>query len=88
MPDHVHWLVQLGQRQGLSQLVQRLKSDASRRLHRIGVGGGVWARSFHDHALRAEEDLKVVARYIIANPMRAGLVDCIGDYPHWDAVWL
>ncbi|MFV3290267.1 transposase, partial [Pseudomonas sp. NY11955] len=29
-----------------------------------------------------------VARYIVANPIRAGLVSRVGDYPHWDAVWL
>ena len=43
---------------------------------------------YHDHALRQEEDLRAVARYIIANPVRAGLVERIGDYPHWDAAWL
>jgi hypothetical protein len=29
-----------------------------------------------------------LARYIVANPLRAGLVEHLGDYPHWDAVWL
>ena len=29
-----------------------------------------------------------VARYIVANPLRAGLVTKIGDYPFWNAVWL
>jgi len=29
-----------------------------------------------------------VARYIVANPLRAGLVRSVRDYPHWDAVWL
>jgi hypothetical protein len=29
-----------------------------------------------------------VARYIVANPLRAGLVEHLGDYPLWDAVWL
>jgi hypothetical protein len=29
-----------------------------------------------------------IARYIVGNPLQAGLVDRIGDYPHWDAVWL
>ena len=33
-------------------------------------------------------DLRVAARYVIANPLRAGLVDEIGKYPYWDAVWL
>jgi hypothetical protein len=38
--------------------------------------------------LRKDEDLQTVARYIVANPLRAGLVEKIGDYPLWDAIWL
>jgi hypothetical protein len=33
-------------------------------------------------------DLQSVARYIVANPLRAGLVKHLGDYPLWDAIWL
>jgi hypothetical protein len=29
-----------------------------------------------------------VARYIVANPLRAGLCRHLGDYPLWDSVWL
>jgi REP element-mobilizing transposase RayT len=45
-------------------------------------------RAFYDHALRQDEDVQGVARYIVANPLRAGLVENIGDYPLWDAIWL
>jgi REP element-mobilizing transposase RayT len=53
-----------------------------------GFSAAVWQKGYFDRALRWEEDLKVAARYIIANPLRAGLVDQIGDYPLWDAIWL
>ncbi|MDH1262576.1 MULTISPECIES: REP-associated tyrosine transposase [unclassified Pseudomonas] len=82
MPDHLHWLLQL--RQGtLSQLVGRVKSISAKRL-----GKALWQKGFHDRALRREEDIRDVARYIVANPLRAGLVKRLGDYPHWDAIWL
>jgi putative transposase len=29
-----------------------------------------------------------VARYIVANPLRAGLVNRVEDYSHWDSIWL
>jgi hypothetical protein len=29
-----------------------------------------------------------MARYVVANPLRAGLVKRLGDYPLWDAIWL
>ncbi len=82
MPDHLHWLLQL-QEGSLSDLVGRVKSISARRL-----GTRVWQDGFHDRALRDEDDLQAVARYIVANPLRAGLVERIGDYAHWDAVWL
>jgi hypothetical protein len=48
----------------------------------------VWERAYHDHALRREEDVVGLARYIVANPIRAGLATRVCDYPFWNAVWL
>jgi REP element-mobilizing transposase RayT len=88
MPDHWHGLLQLGD-EPLSRVMNRFKACASRALHEsCGLDGPPWDRSFHDHALRVEEDVKAVARYIIANPVRAGLADNVFAYPYWDAVWL
>ena len=83
MPDDLHWLLSLGEKRPLSKVVGTLKSLSARRL-----GGPIWQAGFHDHAVRKEEDLPALARYIVANPLRAGLVARIGDYPHWDATWL
>ena len=83
MPDHLHWLMQLGEKRTLSRVIGTVKSLMAHRL-----GGQIWQPSFHDHALRREEDLRVLARYIAANPVRAGLVENVADYSHWDAVWL
>ena len=77
MPDHLHWLIKLGPLT-LAKLMQQIKSRSA-----IAINKG-----FHDHALRSEEDLQVTARYIVANPLRAGLIQHIGDYPLWDAIWL
>jgi len=88
MPDHIHLLLQLGET-GLSPVVKKLKAVSARRLNReIGRKGRFWAPGFHDHAVRKEEDLKGVARYIVANPIRAGLARRIANYPYWNAVWL
>lgn len=88
MPDHVHWLIQLGVADSLGAVVNRLKSASARSANRaLRRHGPLWARAFHDHTLRADEDLLRSARYVVANPVRAGLVERIGDYPFWDAVW-
>jgi REP element-mobilizing transposase RayT len=88
MPDHVHLLLQLGQSE-LSTIMKRLKARSAVLLNReIGRRGRFWAPGFHDHALRKEEELISVARYIVANPLRAGLVNHVADYPFWNAEWL
>jgi putative transposase len=88
MPDHLHWLVTL-QSGNLPALVQRVKSRSAISInHSLRSQGKIWQKGFHDHALRKDEDLQAIARYIVANPLRAGLVEKIGDYPLWDAIWL
>ncbi len=88
MPDHLHWLVDL-KRGSLAQLMCRVKSRSCRSVNLMsGSQGGLWQRGYHDRALRRDEDLKAAARYIVMNPLRAGLVKRPGDYPLWDAVWL
>lgn len=89
MPDHVHWLLQLGSAASLSEVMKLFKARAARQVNDyLGKTESLWQKSFYDHALRHEENLKDIARYIVANPLRAGLVKHIGDYPHWDAIWL
>ena len=89
MPDHLHWLMQLGEDSNLSAVVRSIKSASARTLNlSLGRTGRIWQSGFHDHALRSDEDMKHIARYVVANPLRAGLVDSIGDYSLWDAMWL
>jgi REP element-mobilizing transposase RayT len=88
MPDHFHWLIQL-QRGSLAQLMCQTKSLSTRAIKgAIGRTGSLWQQSFHDRALRKDEDLVKLARYVVANPLRAGLVEKLGDYPLWDAIWV
>ena len=89
MPDHIHWLFQLKDNSSLSIVVKNFKGRTARKLNLLlGLKGTFWQHAYYDHALRSDEEIKKIARYIVANPLRAGLVDRIEDYPHWDAVWL
>lgn len=88
MPDHLHWLFQLGS-SDLPRVMQRFKSRSAIAVNRLlGSRDRLWQPGYHDHALRKDEDIRHVARYIVANPLRAGLVARLADYPHWDATWL
>ena len=89
MPDHVHWLFQLKDAKNLSVVMKHFKARITKELNRkINRSGPVWQKAFYDRAIRDNEDLQRLARYIVANPLRAGLVENIENYPHWDAVWL
>lgn len=82
MPDHLHWLMVL-QRGTLAGAVRLLKGRSAR-----AMGHAVWQPNYHDHAVRQDENMRKMARYIVANPLTANLVERLGDYSLWDAVWL
>lgn len=95
MPDHLHWLLALQNGYSLSKVMQQVKGGSAFQIQKIRRERGLldtneslWQHGYYDHALRKEEDLQKFARYIVANPLRAGIVDKIADYPLWDAVWL
>jgi putative transposase len=89
MPDHLHWMLQLKEGAQLSTTVRFVKAQTTRKLKARWPGvGTVWQRGFHDHAVRGEENLRGLARYIIANPVRAGLARSAAHYSHWDCLWL
>ena len=89
MPNHWHGLLELGHGESLSQNIGRAKAAVSRTwTQELGHPASPWQPGFHDRALRAEDELLDAARYVVANPLRAGLVQRLADYPYWNAVWL
>jgi REP element-mobilizing transposase RayT len=89
MPDHLHWLIQLSEKQGLSKVAQRFKARSAQSLNKsLQRKGAIWQKAYYDHAVRREEDLQEIVDYIIANPLRKGLVSRIEDYPLWDSIYL
>ncbi len=88
MPDHMHCLVELRDK-SIAQLMCRIKSRSSLAVNQaLGRRGRLWQKGYHDRAVRREQDVKDLARYVVANPIRAGLVNRVHDYPLWDACWL
>ena len=89
MPDHLHWILTLRNNTSLATTVGIVKAHSARQINdALGRSGPVWQRGYFDHAIRNEEDLVDISRYIVTNPLRAGLVDGIGDYSLWDSVWI
>jgi len=79
MPDHLHALVEAkSDRSDFGALMNGL-TQARRSL---------WQPGHRERVLGDTEDSDVVARYILENPIRAGLSRAVGDYPFaWSDVY-
>jgi putative transposase len=71
MPDHAHLLVQ---DRDVVEFVRLFKGKMVSKALTREPERPLWQRSFYDHALRKEEALEDVARYVGENPVRCGLV--------------
>jgi putative transposase len=81
MANHVHLL--LLPSISASLLLKSLKGatarDANRLLHRTGEQ--FWQRESYDHWVRSETEWNRIAAYIERNPVKAGLVSRMEEYP-------
>jgi len=89
MPDHLHWQFQLLNKYTLAEVVKRLKGRTTQLINKAEQRkGSVWQADYYDHQIKNESDLIKQARYIVANPLRAGLVKNIANYPFWNCIYL
>jgi putative transposase len=66
---------------GIIEFVREIKGLSTKLAWQDGYQGTIWQRSFYDHFLRLDEDCMLVAKYIIGNPVRKGIVEHWEDYP-------
>ncbi len=77
MPDHVHLLINFPPSvPSIRRVVSSWKDWTAKK------GEIFWQRDFFEHRIRQEESYREKADYILANPVRAGLVDRAEDWPH------
>lgn len=81
MPDHLHFLVSPRQ-DGISvlQFTNQYKGKATNRSWKVGWRGKLWQPRYYYHIVRAVEDLRAIAEYILANPVRKHLVARAEDW--------
>jgi len=74
MPNHVHVVVRLFPGYSLAAVLHSWKSyTAKRATDVIGIAGGIWQREYYDHLLRSEAEFERAVRYVVENPVKAGL---------------
>jgi putative transposase len=77
MPDHVHLILAFPDFDKRVQIVMSKWKEWTAKSLKIE-----WQRDFFEHRLRKEESFREKADYILANPVRAGLVEKVEDWPY------
>jgi len=82
MPDHLQFVVS-PREEGVSilQFVDRYKGRTTNESWKFGWKGKLWQPRHYDHVVRRDEDLGVIALYLMQNPVRRGLVERSEDWP-------
>jgi REP element-mobilizing transposase RayT len=91
MPDHVHMIFtplvnpQAREINSLAEIMDAIKGASAHRVNRLlARKGRVWQTESFDHVVRSSENLDAKIAYVLENPVRAGLVNELAEYP-W--VW-
>jgi putative transposase len=82
LPDHLHCIWHLSADCDYSRRWQAIKALFTRKMKAGPVGPPYWQPRFWEHLIRDEEDWRRHLDYIHYNPVRHGLVECPGDWPH------
>ncbi len=83
MPDHLHALVTAGSEAADFQRFVRLAKQRSGFWFTQARRQRLWQESYFDRTLRENESPTEVIKYIVGNPVRAGLVETPAEYPFW-----
>jgi putative transposase len=87
MPDHVHLILtplvdsNCNTIWPLHKIMRSIKSFSARQINgRLG-SRVLWREESFDHVVRSSESLDAKIAYVLANPVRSGLVNVSAEYP-------
>lgn len=97
MPDHLHFLIQLPERdarirdaggrglvpEGVLEQISAFKRYTTTQLwKKLGGQGSLWQKSSYDRIIRYGDSIEAAVCYTLENPVRKGLVKEWRDYPY------
>ena len=82
MPDHLHLLTEGCSESADTREFARAFRQQSGYRFRCLWRGRLWQEGYYDRVLRDADDTFECARYIVANPVRAGLCAQAHEYPY------
>lgn len=86
MPNHVHLVIApYGESEekdySLSKIMHNIKRNSAKQANQIlGRTGAFWQHESYDHYVRDQAELERIIKYVLNNPVKAGLVD---DWTKW-----
>jgi REP element-mobilizing transposase RayT len=81
MPDHLHVLLKGANASSAFLPFMKLMRQRTAIFYRRLTGESLWQEGCFDRVLRPDDAPAAVARYMMENPVRAGLVSKPEDYP-------
>jgi putative transposase len=83
MPNHLHLLITVPGGMTIEKAMQLIKGRFSYRLKKeFGYPGEVWQAGFSEVRADTKESIAGFQEYIAQNPVKAGLAESPGQYPH------
>jgi REP element-mobilizing transposase RayT len=74
LPNHVHVVARLFPGQELAKVVKAWKSFSAKAANQaLGRKGQFWQREYYDRLIRNGDELDRAIRYVVENPVKAGL---------------
>jgi len=74
MPNHIHIIVVPYEGNTLSQITHTWKAYSANIINKLsGKSGQLWRHESYDHIIRNEESYHQIRKYILLNPVKAGL---------------
>jgi REP element-mobilizing transposase RayT len=81
MPDHLHAAIEGRSLSADARMfISRMKQYAGFHFKRE-FGQTLWQRYGHERVVRDDEATAAVIRYVLENPLRAGVVASVSEYP-------
>lgn len=83
MANHIHMLITLrNSNTNISQILKVVKGFSSYKINKLlGLSGTFWQNESYDRFIRDDAELFFTIKYILLNPVCAGLVD---NWKNWD----
>ncbi|HQJ47049.1 MAG TPA: transposase [Ignavibacteriaceae bacterium] len=84
MPNHFHLVFELLENnKGISKILQSIKRKAARECNKIlNRKGKFWQDESFDRWVRDNKELYFVIRYVLLNPVKAGLVENLSEWEY------